>query len=167
MTKNHLSRDDSSATDLADLRNTCATYSAHLKRPIVVDVATRRIVAIAGNDLDAITMPAQLGRRLWAELASNLQVGPTIVGPGPHWWTMLTQKSLRVRMTCPPQLHRAHVNLIPRGAQIVLPSPRDTENLYSWIEPPRPSLWLPTWAHVMAAAAHLVGDEFGSRPRAS
>jgi hypothetical protein len=124
-------------------------------------------VAIAGNDLDAIMMPAELGRRVWTDLAAKLLAGPTIVGPGPHRWTMLTQKTARERLTCPPQLHHAHINLIPRGAQIILPSPRDAMHLYSWIEPPRPSLRLPTWSQVMATAAHFVGGESGHGQRAS
>ncbi len=154
----HPTRYDASAADLADLQSACTIYSGYLRRPVMVHAATRRIVAIAGNDLDAIMMPAELGRSVWTALAANLLAGPTIVGPGRHWWTMLTQKAARERLDCPPRLHHAHVNLVPRGAQIILPSPRDTTHVYSWIETPRPSLRLPTWWKVMSIAAHVVGD---------
>lgn len=159
MTNIRLPRRSGDATAVDALQRVCAAYSAYLRCPVTVDQATQRVVVIAGDDLDAITMPEELGRSVWTALAAKLVAGPTIVGPGPHRWTILTQRAERERVACSRELHLARVNVIPRGAQIVLPSHRDTTQTWSWIEPPRPSLRLPTWSAVMTIAAHMLADE--------
>jgi hypothetical protein len=156
MTTLHLPQPDNDATDIDDVHRACANYCEHLQRAVSIDAASQRIVAIAGDNLDAITMPAELGRRVWTVLAADMPAGPTIVGPGPSRWTILTQRVGRDRLSCPARLHDARVTLVPRGAQIILPSPRDTTQTYLWIEAPRPFLQLPMWSRVMTMASQIV-----------
>jgi hypothetical protein len=156
MTNLHIPQPDTDATDIDDVHRACANYREYLQRRVSVDAASRCIVAIAGDNLDAITMPAELGRRVWTLLAADMAAGPTIAGPGPSRWTILTQQVGRDRLTCPARLYNARVTLVPRGAQIILPSPRDTTQTYMWIEMPRPFLQLPMWSRVMTTASHIV-----------
>lgn len=155
----HLPRSNAAAAALDDVQRVCVAYNAYLRSPVTIDHKTQRIVVIAGDGLDAITMPEEVGRAVWTALATTLVAGPTIVGPGPHRWTILTQRAARGNLACSRQLHLARVNVIPRGAPIVLPTPGDTTQTWSWVEPPRPSLRLPTWSAVMAIIAHLLAGE--------
>jgi hypothetical protein len=150
---------DIDTTDLDGLRRACANYSEQLQRKVTVDAASMQFVAVAGDNLDAITMPAALRRRVWTVLANEMASGPTIAGPGPSRWTILTERTQRTRPSCPANLHYAGVTLVPRGSKIILPSCRDTTGSYMWIEAPRPSLRLPAWSRVLTTAARIVAAQ--------
>lgn len=159
MTNLHMPRLGNDTAGVESLRRTCASYSEHLQRTVVVDEPSTRIVAIAGDDLDAITMPAALGRHVWTVLAAEMAAGPTIAGPGPSRWTFLTERTHKTRLTCSRSLHNSGVTLVPSGSQIILPSWQDTTATYVWIEAPRPALPMPAWSRVMSTASRIVAAQ--------
>lgn len=142
--------------DLDHLRRACASYTEQLQRLVTVDAATMQIVAIAGDNLDAIIMPAALGQRVWTMLANEMAAGPTIAGPGPSRWTILTECQPRARPSCPAGLRRAGVTLVPRGSTIILPSSRGTTASYMWVHLPGQ---LPAWSRVMTTAGRIVAAQ--------
>jgi hypothetical protein len=162
MTNLHVPRLGTGTAAIDDLHRVCVSYSEQLQRTVVVDAAARRIVAIAGHNLDAITMPAALGRRVWTALATEMAAGPTIAGPGPSRWTILTQRTQQTDPMCSTNLSRAGVTPIPRGSKIVLPSLRGTTATYMWIEAPRPALRLPAWSRVMTTVSRIVAAQSGA-----
>jgi hypothetical protein len=114
--------------------------------------------------MDAITMPAALGRRVLAELQIAMLAGPVISGPG-EWWTFITEPATAPRPAVPAELCRAKVHIAPRGAHVVIPPRREA---LEWIKRPQPQHALPPWSVVIGAtrrvAAHMTVALAAARP---
>lgn len=134
--------------DLADART---EYEERLGWPVRIDVAPRRLVAVAGEHMDAIMMPAQLGRHVLAELQIAMLAGPVIAGPAESW-TFLSAPATAPRPSVPAQLRQANVQVTPRGAHVVIPSRREAAE---WIKRPQPQRTLPPWSVVIGVTRRV------------
>jgi hypothetical protein len=134
--------------DLADART---DYEERLGWPVTIEVAHRRLVAAVGERMDAITVPARLGRHVLAELQIAMLAGPVIAGPG-EWWTFLTEPATAPRPAVPAELCQAKVRLTPRGAHVVIPPRRDAQE---WIKRPEPQRTLPPWSVVIGVTRRV------------
>jgi hypothetical protein len=147
--------------DLADARK---DYEERLGWPVTIELQHRRLVAAVGERMDAITMPAALGRHVLAELQIAMLAGPVIAGPG-KWWTFLTEPATAPRPAVPAELFRAKVRITPRGAHVVIPPRPDA---LEWIKRPQPQHTLPPWSVVIGAtrrfAAHITSAQAADKP---
>lgn len=131
-------------------------YVELLGWPITVDVGPRRLAVAVGQVLDAVTIPAPLGRSVLAELRVTMLAGPVIADPGGAWWTLLIQPATAPRPELPADLHAHNVHLTPPGAHVIIPSPIDGEGSSRWIEPPRPRHPLPPWSAIISATRRVI-----------
>lgn len=141
---------------LRDLVAARTQYEELLGWPVTVDVGPRRLVVAVGRVLDAVTMPATLGRSVLTELQLTMLAGPVIAGPGGAWWTLLTESATVLRPDLPAELHAHKVYLAPSGTHVIIPLLVDGEGSSRWIEQPRSRYPLPPWSVVIAATRRVV-----------
>lgn len=132
-------------------------YVELLGWPVRVEVGPRRLAVAVGQVLDAITMPAALGRNVLAELRLTMLAGPVIAGPGGAWWTLLTEPATAPPPELPTDLHAHKVHLTPPGAHVIIPSLTESTGSSRWIEPPQPRHPLPPWSAVIGATRRVIG----------
>jgi hypothetical protein len=140
--------------ELVDTRN---TYEEMLGWPILLEVATRKLVMTTGTILDAIVMPAALGEKVLAELRSAILASYVIAGPGNASWTFITEPAVASTPTptLPADLVPARVECVPHGSQITLPTTLDPLSAWSWVTPCRRRSLTP-WPAVIATARRIV-----------
>jgi hypothetical protein len=137
------------------IKNLGLTYVERFDWPISIDLAERRLFLTTNTAVEAITMPANLGRRVLADRRNSQHRCPVIGSPVGQWWTFLTEPPLRNRAV-PVNLQRLRVRVIPFGGQVILPHGTKT---WTWIEEPVVDRPLPAWWSIMAAAQRVVRDD--------
>jgi hypothetical protein len=150
---------------LLGLVETQNRYIEQVGWPVTIEVEARRLVLLAGNQIDAITMPAVLGARVLIELRTAVLAGPVLAGPDQRRWTFLTQPT---KTPCPPipaDLRPRSVHPTAPGEHIVLPSAEPAESAeldsWSWVVSPGSHPVLPPWPAVIATARRVVAREPG------
>lgn len=137
---------------LRELDAARTVYAERLGWSVAIEVQPRRLVAAVGERMDALTMPAELGKLVFAELEIAMCAGPVIAGPG-QWWTFLTELATATSPTVPADLAQQKVRLAPRRAHVVLPPRWDSEE---WINRPEPQHTLPRWSVVIGRTRQVV-----------
>jgi hypothetical protein len=142
---------------LRELAHGRAEYEELLGWPVSVQVGNRLLIVAIGQTVEAVTMPAGLGRRVHAELAIAMQSGPVASNPDGARWTFLTQPIDRLRENTTADLSHMGVTVAPPGSHVVLPpSPTVTSGLmWRWVERPTAARVLPPAYAVIAVARRL------------
>ncbi|APA94679.1 hypothetical protein [Nocardia seriolae] len=144
--------DPSSYTATQEALARCRRYRKEHGLYGVVDSALGRIMLEVGA-VGAVTMPADLGRRVRDRLSAQQRCGPIIAHPRSGRWTFLTgpMDDSYLDMTLFSDLFRDCASVALPGSNIVLPSPSDEHNGYrAWIHPPEGD-FRPELADVLAA----------------
>ncbi|UGT40518.1 hypothetical protein LTV02_31660 [Nocardia yamanashiensis] len=144
--------DPSSYTATQEALARCRSYRKENGLYGVVDSVLGRIMLEVGS-VGAVTMPAELGKRVRDRLLAQRRCGPVIAHPRSGRWTFLTGPSddSYLDMTLFSDLFRDCAAVALPGSQIVLPSPTDEHAAYrTWICPPDGD-FRPELAEVLAA----------------
>lgn len=144
-------------------------YEERLGWPVTIEIGNQRLVLMVGGRMDAITMPARLGRHVLAELGILMLAGPVMAGLG--YWTFLTGRCTAHRPNLPAELFPVRVRLAPRGTHVIVPSGRDAQE---WVRRPEPGHALPPWSvvigttrRVASLASALAADRRPALPAAA
>jgi hypothetical protein len=147
---------------LRELAHGRDTYEELLGWPVAVQVSKRVLTAAVGHVLDAVSMPANLGAQVRAELSISLLSGPVVADPDGQRWTFLTKPLDRLRPTIAADLSHLRVEMAPHGGHIVLPT--DPSSLaaqpWRWVEPPSPGRALPP-AYAVIGVTRRIADHWG------
>jgi len=143
---------------LRELSGAKSWYEETLGWPVSLDVGHQRLIMQTGHDVDAVTMPARIGVVVLAQLRIALMAGPVLAAPGGQWQTFLTTPARASHPVASPDLRRARVQYVPKGGQVVIPSGQDND-LWQWVEAPRPWCVLPSWSAVIVATKLAVSAE--------
>jgi hypothetical protein len=130
---------------LRDLAAAQSHYQEHFGWPVAIRVAERHLTLPLGRLMDAITMPADLAGRVYAQLGIAMLAGPVIAGSGE--WTFLTQTA---DGTIVDGLADRGVHHATTGAFAVIPM-----DPTGWIAEPRPHQMLPSAYAVVATARRI------------
>ena len=131
---------------LRELTRARTEYEERLGWPVRLDVEPRRLVLRTGQIIDAIEVPAALGRPALADLRITLLAGPVVADPTGAYWMFLTEPADRLH-DC-SDLELLDVRPVPPGSYVVVPPDLDDPSPWRWIERPRPHHALPPWAAV-------------------
>ncbi|QLY31036.1 hypothetical protein [Nocardia huaxiensis] len=130
--------DPSSYTATQEALARCRRYRKEHGLYGVVDSALGRIMLEIGA-VGAVTMPADLGKKVCDRLKSGQRCGPVIAHPRSGRWTFLTGPTddSYLDMSLFSDLFSECAAVALPGSHIVLPSPTDEHNGYrAWICPP-------------------------------
>ncbi|WP_067826146.1 hypothetical protein [Nocardia inohanensis] len=130
----------------------CRSYRKENGLYGVVDSVLGRIMLEVGA-VGAVTMPADLGKRVRDRLLAQHRCGPVIAHPRSGRWTFLTGPTDDSYLDSAlfSDLFRDCAAVALPGSQIVLPSPTDEHAAYrTWIYPPDGD-FRPELAEVLAA----------------
>ncbi|MEU6579911.1 hypothetical protein [Nocardia sp. NPDC046763] len=144
--------DPSSYTATQEALARCRRYRKEHGLYGVVDSALSRIMLEVGA-VGAVTMPADLGRRVRDHLVARHRCGPVIAHPRSGRWTFLTGPTDESYHDTAlfSDLFRDCASVAQPGSTIVLPSPADEHSAYrTWIHPPEGD-FRPELAEVLAA----------------
>ncbi|MGH3981023.1 MAG: hypothetical protein ACRDRZ_18840 [Pseudonocardiaceae bacterium] len=132
-------------------------YEELLGWPVSIDVERRRLMVPVGTVLDAVTMPAALGRTVLAELRIAILAGPVTADPAGHWWTFLIQPAAAAGTDLPAELRRLKVRPTPRGGHAIVPIQlaHHGDGGWRWVQPPRPRQSLPPRSVVLGATRRV------------
>ena len=146
---------------LRELAHGRDTYEELLGWPVSVQVGKRVLIVAIGQALDAVSMPANLGAQVRAELSISLLSGPVVADPDGRRWTFLTKPLDRLRPTIAADLSHVRVEVAPHGGHIVLPTDPSTLSgeLWRWIEPPSPGRALPP-AYAVIGVTRRITDHW-------
>jgi hypothetical protein len=131
-----------------------AHYQESFGWPVLLRIAERQLAVALGQGIDAITMPAELGARVHAQLGIAMLSGPVIAHPNGGHWTFLTQTASTVEGEFAGDLAEHQVQHSSTGAYTVIPAGR-SEADWRWIAEPRPNQMLPS-AHAVVATVRRV-----------
>lgn len=147
---------------LRELAHGRDTYEELLGWPVSVQVGKRVLIVAIGNVLDAVSMPADLGAQVRAELGIALLSGPVVAAPDGRRWTFLTKPLDRLRPTIAADLSHLRVDVAPHGGHAVLPTDPSTVSgqLWRWVEPPSPGRALPP-AYAVIGVTRRITDQWG------
>ncbi|MGH3761563.1 hypothetical protein [Actinophytocola sp.] len=145
---------------LRELAHGRDAYEELLGWPVSVQVGDRVLIVLIGSSIAAITMPATLGAAVREELSVAMQNGPVLTDPDCLKWTFLTRPPDCLRPGVAACLAREHVDLAPRGSQVVVPTtptrrPTPVGTAWRWIDPPAPARPRPPAYPVIAITRHL------------
>lgn len=153
---------------LRNLAEAQAFYQERFGWPVSLRIAERRLALALGQEVDAITMPADLGARVHAQLGIAMLAGPVIAHPGGGQWTFLTQTVSTMEGELAGGLAEHHVRHASAGAYTVIPAAH-AEADWRWITEPQPNQTLPSAYAVVATARRVcaatpprAGDATGS-----
>ncbi|MEU1425668.1 hypothetical protein ABZ412_01150 [Nocardia sp. NPDC005746] len=155
--------DPSSYTATQEALARCRRYRKEHGLYGVVDSTLGRIMLEVGA-VGAVTMPAELGRRVRDQLTARQRRGPVIAHPRSGRWTFLTGPSddSYLDMALFSDLFRDCASVAQPGSTIVLPSPTDEHNAYrTWIHPPERD-FRPELSEVLAAVRECHPGAAGS-----
>jgi hypothetical protein len=124
-------------------------YEERFGWPVTIEVDPGRLVMLAGDRVDAVVMPENLGARVLAKLRMALLAGPVLADTTRQWWMFLTQPKSGVPKEA-GELRCVEVHLVPSGSRVVVPREIGETNGWPWIERPRPLHQLPPWPCVIA-----------------
>ncbi len=146
---------------LRELAHGRAEYEELLGWPVSVQVGKRLLIVAIGQTVEAVTMPAGLGRRVQAELGIAMQSGPVVSDPEGGRWTFLTKPLDRLRANTSADLSHMRVTVAPHGSFVVIPaSPTVTTGpMWRWIERPAPGRVLPPAYAVIAVTRRLAESD--------
>jgi hypothetical protein len=131
-----------------------ARYQENFGWPVSLRIAERRLAVALGQGIDAITMPAELGARVHAQLGIAMLSGPVIAHPNGGHWTFLTQTASAMEGELTGDLAEHQVRHASAGAYTVIPAGH-AEADWRWVAEPRPNQMLPS-AHAVVATARRV-----------
>lgn len=134
----------------AALAERCGRYrrEEHLRERL--DERARHITVRAGSEYRAVTMPADLGEHVRAQLSKSGISAPVVEHRRARRWTFLTGPAAALDTAAAAQLFRLFATVAPVGSEIVLPSPDDERTGYrTWVQ--RPGAALPRLHDVVAA----------------
>lgn len=133
---------------LSDART---AYEERFGWQTTVERGRRRISVVTGTNLDAITMPAELGNAVAHGLVAMMQPAAVLATGEGRWMTVLTAPR-PTTASLPADLGRAQVRLLPRRTPLVLPIPGRPTSEVRWLMPPRPGSGLPAHSVVITLA---------------
>jgi hypothetical protein len=140
------------------LRNLAAARAHYEERfgwPVAVQVSEQQLAIALGQVVDAITMPAELGARVHAQLSIAMLAGPVIEHPDGKRWTFLTQTASTMQEDAVDGLAEHGVRHAATGTYTVIPTePADAG--WRWVAEPRPNQMLPSAYAVVATARRLL-----------
>jgi hypothetical protein len=139
---------------LRDLAAARAHYEELFGWPVAVQVGQRQLAVALGSTLDAITMPAELGAQVHAQLGIAMLAGPVIAHPDGGRWTFLTQAVPGTRGDIADGLAGQDVRHAGVGAYTVIPTDAGNGG-WRWVHEPRPHQMLPSAYAVLATARRL------------
>ncbi len=118
----------------------CTYYREVCQIPAVLDPLTDQIIVVAGH-VQAVMVPAPLGRRIRAELdRRDEECGPIVSHPKSGLWTFLTRSEFRLDIPAADaaSLWDHNVVVMASGVQIGLPTPtaRNDDPVRLWELPP-------------------------------
>ncbi|MDQ3788946.1 MAG: hypothetical protein M3422_17095 [Actinomycetota bacterium] len=121
----------------------------------------RLLIVAIGQTVEAVTMPAGLGRRVQSELGIAMQSGPVVSDPEGGRWTFLTKPVDRLRANTTADLSHMRVTVAPHGSYVVIPTrPTVTTGMvWRWIERPAPGRVLPPAYAVIAVTRRLAESD--------
>lgn len=138
---------------LADtLTSRCRFYRRTCRLDARIRPELQDIVAVAGDMLGAITMPAELAARVRLHMQQQgIRVGPIISHPRSKRWSFLCRPDIPDDMETFGRLFRAQITVARHGAAIALPSPgRRSAGFRCWSHAPVDA-YLPSGVVVLAA----------------
>jgi len=139
---------------LRNLTEVQARYQERFGWPVSLRIAERRLAVALGQVVDAITMPADLGARVQAQLGIAMLAGPVIAHPDGGDWTFLTQTASTMEGEFVGDLAEHDVRHASAGAYTVIPAAH-AEADWRWVTEPQPNRMLPS-AHAVVATARRV-----------
>ncbi len=132
----------------------CVRYRRDYHLPTTVDPVSRRILLPIGGLIGAITMPAELGRRVLAGLRVRMLTGPVVEHPQAQRWTFITGPGHTLAESVHAELLRLRASVAHPGDDVVLPSPDDERlGLWHWICSPDASDFPPQSAVIATTKA--------------
>ncbi|MGW4771717.1 DNA-directed RNA polymerase subunit beta [Nocardia sp. NPDC004278] len=108
-------------------------------RPAVIDPPELGRIIVKAGRAWAITMPADLGQAVQADLdRRRLGGGPVISHPRSARWSFMIRPDLPDDERLYAQMRRLNVSVVRAGGDIALPSPADRGGLFrTWITLPQ------------------------------
>lgn len=139
---------------LRELMSARAHYEERLGWPVSVQVTEQRLAVALGTVVDAITMPAELGTSVQAQLGIALLAGPVIGHSDGGLWTFLTQPVPPDRDDFGEGLAEHDVRHAGAGTYTVVPA-SETDAGWYWVSAPEPNMPPPS-AYAVAATVRRV-----------
>ena len=142
---------------LRELAHGRDTYEELLGWPVSVQVGTRALIVAIGHTLEAVTMPADLGAHVRAELGIAMLSGPVAADPDGRRWTFFTKPLDRLRPNIAADLSHLLVDVAPHGAHVVVPTDPHTMTgqRWRWVDSPSPARSLPPAYAVIGVTRRL------------
>ena len=128
---------------LRELMTARAHYEERYGWPVAVQIAEHRLAVGLGTMLDALTMPADLGTQVQAQLGIAMLAGPVVGHAHGDEWTFLTQPLAPMSTTFMANLVVHGVRYAGAGAYTVIPATPADED-WRWVDEPRPNQMLPS-----------------------
>lgn len=139
---------------LRNLTEIQTLYQERFGWPVSLRIAERRLAVALGQVVDAITMPADLGAQVQAQLGIAMLAGPVMAHPDGGDWTFLTQTASTMEGEFVGDLAEHHVRHASAGAYTVIPAAH-AEGDWRWITEPQPNQMLPSAYAVIATARRV------------
>lgn len=146
---------------LRELAHGRANYEELLGWPVSVQVGDRTLIVATGQTVDAVTMPAGLGMLVRRDLGIAMLCGPVVADPAGTRWTFLTKPFDALRSSITDDLSHLHVDVVPHGGHVVIPTDPHTctGSLWRWIDEPRPTRPLPPAYAVIAVTRRIIDHD--------
>lgn len=134
------------------LTTRCQFYRRTCRLDARIRPELQAIVAVAGDTLGAVTMPAELAARVRLHMQQQgIRLGPIISHPRSSRWTFLCKPDIPDDITTFARLFRAQIAVTRPGTEIALPSPvRRHSGFRCWSQAPE-SDYRPSGMVVLAA----------------
>ena len=142
---------------LRELAHGRAEYEELLGWPVSVQVGNRLLIVAIGQVVEAVTMPAELGSRVRAELGIAMLSGPVAADPDGGRWTFLTKPLDHLRPNITADLSHLRVVVAPHGSHVAIPTGPEVSvgKVWRWVERPSPAKSLPPAYAVIAVTRRL------------
>jgi len=142
---------------LRELAQGRAEYEELLGWPVSVQVGNRVLIVAIGQTVEAVTMPADLGARVRAEMGIAMLSGPVVADPNGVRWTFLTKPLDRLRPNITADLSHSLVEVAVPGSHVAIPTGPGvlTGKVWRWVERPVPGKPLPPAYAVIGVTRRL------------
>lgn len=152
---------------LRELVDARTHYEEMFGWPVAIEIEQQVVAAPTGGVLDAVTMPATLGRRVLADLQLMMLEAPVVAAPDDTSWMFLTQPVAEPGRDVPADLRRLQVHRIPAGTHVLIPTRLDSASGLRWVTRPQPRRPSPPWSVVIGATRRVAATRAGAEPVAS